>query len=286
MIDLYYWTTPNGHKITIFLEETGLPYKIIPINIGKGEQFKRGVPRDLAEQPHSGDGRSRAGRRRRADLGVRVRRDAALSRREDRQVHLPQDLRARTDVMQWLFWQMGGLGPMSGQNNHFSHYAVGQASLRDRALPQRGQPALRRDEQAARRPSVHRRRIFDRRHGELSVGRAARAPGPEDRATSRTSSAGSTRSRRGRRWSAPTRWRRRSIRTRAASAPRKSARSCSARPRRRSPRRPARRAERVALPKRSGPLSRAARFCVCGSRNDGVYAAAAPTGRSSAGERR
>ena len=84
MIDLYYWTTPNGHKITIFLEETGLPYKIIPVNIGKGEQFK---PEFLAIAPNNripADRRSRAGRRRRADLGVRVRRDPALSRRQDR----------------------------------------------------------------------------------------------------------------------------------------------------------------------------------------------------------
>ena len=83
MIDLHYWTTPNGHKVTIFLEETGLPYKIFPVNIGKGEQFKREIPGDLAEQPHPRDGRSRAARRRRADRGVRVGRDAALSRRQD-----------------------------------------------------------------------------------------------------------------------------------------------------------------------------------------------------------
>jgi GST-like protein len=58
MIDLHYWTTPNGHKITMFLEETGLPYKIFPVNIGKGEQFKPEVSGDRAEQPHSRDGRS------------------------------------------------------------------------------------------------------------------------------------------------------------------------------------------------------------------------------------
>ncbi len=123
MIDLHYWTTPNGHKVTMFLEETGLPYKIFPVNIGKGEQFKARIPGDLSEQPHSGDGRSRSARRRRADLGVRVRRHAGLSRREDRQIPA-EGVRARTDAMQWLFWQMGGLGPMSGQNNHFSNYAV------------------------------------------------------------------------------------------------------------------------------------------------------------------
>ena len=58
MIDLYYWTTPNGHKITIFLEETGLPYRIVPVNISKGEQFKPEFLRDLSEQPHASDRRS------------------------------------------------------------------------------------------------------------------------------------------------------------------------------------------------------------------------------------
>ena len=97
MIDLYYWTTPNGHKITIFLEETGTPYKVIPVNIGKGEQFKADFLADLPEQPHPGDGRSRSARRRQADLGVRIRRHAGLSRREDRQV--PADaIRARAPM--------------------------------------------------------------------------------------------------------------------------------------------------------------------------------------------
>ena len=123
MIDLYYWSTPNGHKITMFLEETGLPYKIIPVQHRQGRAIQAGVPGDLAEQPHSRDRRSRAEGRRQADLDVRIRRDAALSRREDRQVH-PADLYGRYDVIQWTFWQMGGLGPMAGQNHHFRNYAV------------------------------------------------------------------------------------------------------------------------------------------------------------------
>ena len=79
MIDLHYWTTPNGHKITMFLEETGLKYKIFPVNIGKGDQFK---PEFLAIAPNNripGDGRSRAQGRRQADLDLRIRRDAAVS---------------------------------------------------------------------------------------------------------------------------------------------------------------------------------------------------------------
>ncbi len=233
MIDLHYWTTPNGHKVTIFLEETGLPYKIIPVNIGKGEQFKREflaispnnrIPAMVDHAPAGGG----------APIAVfESGRDAALSRREDRAVPVPQDMRGRTDAIQWLFWQMGNLGPMSGQNNHFSNYAVDKlpyAMDRYRNEVNRLYGVL---EPAARRPRLHRRRLLDRRHGELSVDRAVRAPGPEARRTSRTSSAGSRRSRRGRRWCAPTRRRRRSIRIWAASAPPRSAPSCSARPRRR-----------------------------------------------------
>ncbi len=93
MIDLYYWTTPNGHKITMFLEETGLKYKIFPVNIGKGEQFK---PEFLAVAPNNripATGRSRAQGRDQADLDLRIRRDAALSRREDRQIPARRHLR-------------------------------------------------------------------------------------------------------------------------------------------------------------------------------------------------
>ena len=121
MIDLHYWTTPNGHKITMFLEETGLKYKIFPVNIGKGDQFKPEFL-DRAQQPHSRDGRSRAEGRRQADLDLRVRRDAVVSGGEDRKIPAA-DLYGRYDTIQWTFWQMGGLGPMAGQNHHFRNYA-------------------------------------------------------------------------------------------------------------------------------------------------------------------
>ena len=87
MIDLYYWPTPNGHKITLFLEETGLPYRLVPVNIGTGEQFK---PRFLAISPNNRMPAivdHDAAWRGRADLGVRVGRDPAVPRREDRAVH-------------------------------------------------------------------------------------------------------------------------------------------------------------------------------------------------------
>jgi GST-like protein len=123
MIDLYYWTTPNGHKITIFLEETGTPYKIHPVNIGKGEQFK---PEFLAISPNNRipaliDSDPPGGGKRLAmfESGAML---VYLAEKTGK--FLPKEPHARSDVMQWLFWQMGGLGPMSGQNNHFAHYAV------------------------------------------------------------------------------------------------------------------------------------------------------------------
>jgi GST-like protein len=123
MIDLYYWTTPNGHKITIFLEETGTPYKIIPINIGKGEQFKaqflavspnNRIPAIIDHAPPEGG----------APIGVFESGAILLYLAEKTGQFLSRDLRVRTEAIQWLFWQMGNLGPMAGQNNHFSHYAV------------------------------------------------------------------------------------------------------------------------------------------------------------------
>jgi len=122
MIDLYYWPTPNGHKITIFLEEAGLPYKIIPVNIGAGEQFKpdflriapnNRMPAIVDHEP--------------ADKGapVSVFESGAilLYLAEKTGKFIAGDLRGRVETLQWLFWQMAGLGPMAGQNHHFSGYA-------------------------------------------------------------------------------------------------------------------------------------------------------------------
>jgi GST-like protein len=122
MIDLYYWTTPNGHKITIFLEEAGLPYTVIPVNISKGDQFK---PEFLAISPNNRipaivDHAPKDGGK-----PIPVFESGAillyLAEKTGRFMHA--DLRRKTEVMQWLFWQMGGLGPMAGQNHHFSQYA-------------------------------------------------------------------------------------------------------------------------------------------------------------------
>jgi GST-like protein len=122
MIELHYWTTPNGHKITMFLEEAGLDYKIFPINIGKGEQFK---PEFLAVSPNNRipaivDRNPKDGG---APIPVFESGAILLYLAEKTGKFIPSDTRGRYDAIQWLFWQMGGLGPMSGQNNHFSHYA-------------------------------------------------------------------------------------------------------------------------------------------------------------------
>jgi GST-like protein len=122
MIDLYYWTTPNGHKVTIFLEETGLEYNIRPINIGKGEQF---APEFLAVSPNNripaivdhaplGGGQP---------ISVFESGAILLYLAEKTGRFIAKDIRGRVEVLQWLFWQMGGLGPMAGQNHHFGTYA-------------------------------------------------------------------------------------------------------------------------------------------------------------------
>ncbi|WP_428242337.1 glutathione binding-like protein [Gynuella sp.] len=122
MLELFYWTTPNGHKITIFLEETGLPYKITPIDIGKGDQFgerflkhspNNRIPAIIDTNPADGS------------ESVSVFESGAILQylAEKTGQFLPTELHARYEVLQWLNWQMGGLGPMAGQNHHFSVYA-------------------------------------------------------------------------------------------------------------------------------------------------------------------
>ena len=122
MIDLYYWTTPNGHKITMFLEEAALPYTIQPVNISKGDQFK---PEFLAIAPNN---RIPAiVDRAPADGGAAIPLFESgailLYLAEKSGQFLPSEVRGRAHVLQWLFWQMGGLGPMAGQNHHFVQYA-------------------------------------------------------------------------------------------------------------------------------------------------------------------
>ena len=122
MIDLHYWTTPNGHKITIFLEETGLPYRVLPVNIGKGDQFapeflkiapNNRIPAIVDHAPADGG----------APIGIFESGAILLYLADKTHKLIAQDLRGRAETLEWLFWQMAGLGPMAGQNGHFNHAA-------------------------------------------------------------------------------------------------------------------------------------------------------------------
>lgn len=122
MIDLHYWTTPNGHKISIALEELGLPYRIVPVNISQGEQFKpeflhiapnNRIPAIVDHDPADGG----------APISI-FESGAILEYLADKTgMLLPRSTRERFEALQWLYWQMAGLGPMAGQNHHFSGYA-------------------------------------------------------------------------------------------------------------------------------------------------------------------
>jgi len=122
MIDLYYWTTPNGHKITMFLEEAAMEYRLHGINIGKGDQFK---PDFLAISPNNkipaivdhapADGGK--------PISVFESGAILLYLAGKGGEFIPRDLRGQVETLEWLMWQMGGLGPMLGQNHHFSMYA-------------------------------------------------------------------------------------------------------------------------------------------------------------------
>ena len=122
MIDLYYWGTPNGLKLKLFFEESGVPHRIIPVDIGKGEQFKpdflaispnNKIPALVDHDPPGGG----------APLSLFESGAMLLYLAEKIGRFIPGDLRGRAEVLQWLFWQVGGLGPMAGQNGHFVVYA-------------------------------------------------------------------------------------------------------------------------------------------------------------------
>jgi GST-like protein len=120
-IELHYWPTPNGFKISIMLEECRLPYVMVPVNISKGEQFK---PDFLKISPNNRmpaivDPQGPGGR------PISIFESGAILQYLGRKTgkFYPKDDRGRIEVDQWLFWQMGGLGPMAGQLNHFKHYA-------------------------------------------------------------------------------------------------------------------------------------------------------------------
>lgn len=119
MIDLYYWHTPNGHKITLFLEESGLPYKLIPIDISKGEQFAQEflkvapnnkIPAIVDHEPIGTN----------TPLSIFESGAILLYLAEKTGQFLANDISKRYETLEWLFWQVAGLGPMAGQNHHFN----------------------------------------------------------------------------------------------------------------------------------------------------------------------
>ncbi len=122
MIDAYYWPTPNGWKVSIALEEMGLDYRVIPVNIGRGDQFSEDflkispnnrMPAIIDHDPVDGD----------EPISVFESGAILVYLAEKTGLFMPRDVRGRTEVMEWLMWQMGGVGPMFGQNGHFRFYA-------------------------------------------------------------------------------------------------------------------------------------------------------------------
>ena len=123
MIDFYFWTTPNGYKPLLFLEEAGVPHTIKPVNISKGEQFEpefleispnNRIPAIVDRDPAEGE----------KPLAIFESGAILQYLAEKTGKFLPTSVTGRAEVMQWLFWQMGGVGPMFGQNLHFAAYAT------------------------------------------------------------------------------------------------------------------------------------------------------------------
>ena len=180
-IDLYFWPTPNGWKISIMLEECGLPYVVHPVNIAEGEQFR---PEFLAISPnnrmpaivdHDGPG----------DKPLSVFESGAILQYLGRKTgrFYPKSERARVQVDEWLFWQTAGLGPMAGQAHHFRLYTLAGA-LRDRPVHQGMQPPLRRHGPTFARARIPGRQVLDRRHSLRRLGKPVEAARAGHRAIS------------------------------------------------------------------------------------------------------
>ena len=168
MIDLYTWTTPNGRKISIALEEFGLPYTVHPVDIGKDEQFK---PEFLKISPNN-------------RIPAIVDRDNGLALMESGAIliyladktgkFLPRDGEARYRVIEWLMWQMGGPGPMFGQVHHFTKYNPGKAPYAEERYLKEAHRLYGVLDKRLADARLRRRRLLHRRHGDLAVGVALR----------------------------------------------------------------------------------------------------------------
>src|SRR5258708_3639611 len=155
MIELYYWPTPNGKKVTILLEEAGIPYKMIPLNIGQGDQFadsflkigpNNRMPAIVDTEPKGGG----------APIGVFESGAIMLYLAEKVGKFLPQDVRGKTEVTQWLIWQMANQGPKLGEAGHFRRLGDSQG---DQSY------AVRRfTDEANRLYGVMNNRLYDRKY--------------------------------------------------------------------------------------------------------------------------
>ena len=155
MIDLHYWPTPNGKKVTILLEELGLPYQIVPVNIGKGDQFTDGflrigpnnrMPAMVDNEPADGG----------PPISVFESGAIMLYLAEKAGRFLPTDIRGKYEVTQWVIWQMANQGPKFGERGHFSRVPAGQG---DQSYAQR-----RFNDEVHRLYGVLNNRLYDRRY--------------------------------------------------------------------------------------------------------------------------
>ena len=184
-IDVHFWPTPNGRKVTIALEEMGLAYRIVPVNIGKGDQF---TPEFLAISPNNRmpaiwdpegpDGKPISVFESGAILQYLARKTGKFG---------GADAREQAEVESWLMWQMANLGPVMGHHNHFRNYAPkiepDPEKLKYGAGPllQRDQPPLWRRRNPPARPRVSCRTYIDRRFRRLAVDRRLQVAGPGSR---------------------------------------------------------------------------------------------------------
>ncbi len=168
MIDLYTWTTPNGRKASIALEEFGLPYTVHPVDIGKDEQFK---PEFLKISPNN-------------RIPAIVDRDNGLSLMESGAILiyladktgklLPKSGDGRYKVIEWLMWQMGGPGPMLGQVHHFVKYNPGKAPYAEERYLKEAHRLYGVLDKQLGSSRIRRRRLFDRRYRAVAVDFALR----------------------------------------------------------------------------------------------------------------
>jgi glutathione S-transferase len=185
MIDLYYWPTPNGHKITMFLEEAGLEYQIVPVDIARGEQFKpdflaispnNRMPAIVDQAPLDGG----------EPVSVFESGAILLYLAEKTGRLLPKDVRGRTAALEWLFWQVGGLRSDGGSESSFQPLRCRENHLRDRALRQGNQPSVWRTRSTSRRSALSGGpRVLDCRCGGLSMDRTLAAAVPRSLTVSR-----------------------------------------------------------------------------------------------------